>query len=189
MSLRILLAPMIALALSLSACSSPGEPNASPTEPSQQPTSTIDPTLIPSASPTALVPSDPALFMSATGDYVFKVSDGGAWCTIVSDASQAICEISEAAAQYQPVETPSDCAYSFGYQIALQANRPEAADSAAFVCAGGYYSDPAGAAQLQSGESIAVGDFTCFVQDVTARCENLEGNYIVLGPKAWALGN
>lgn len=188
MSLRIAVAPLLALALSLSGCASQIEPSASPTN-SSQPTSTIDPTLIPSASPTALVPVDPALFMSVTGDYVFSVAEGGAWCTIVSDASQAICEISEAAAQYEPVETPQDCEYSFGYQIALQANKPETAASAAFICAGGYYSDPAGAAVLQSGESLTVGDFSCFVQDVTARCENLEGNYIVLGPKAWALGN
>lgn len=184
-----MLTPLAVLALLLTGCASQVEPSASPTSPSQQPTATIDPSLIPSASPTAVVPADPALFLTSTGDFVFKVADGGAWCTIVSDESQAICEISEAAAQYDPIESPQDCQYSFGYVISLQANKPEQSDSANFVCAGGYYSDPAGAATLLSGESLAVGDFSCYVQETTARCENLEGNYIVLGPEAWALGN
>ncbi|MEO0061216.1 MAG: hypothetical protein RL343_834, partial [Actinomycetota bacterium] len=34
---------------------------------------------------------------------------------------------------------------------------------------------------------ITVGSISCFVEDVTARCENATGQWIALGPKVWSL--
>lgn len=169
-------------------------PVATPTEtqsqsetPSQTPT--IDPSVIPSASPTAVVTVDAALFLDSNNEYLFRIGEGPVWCTIVPDGGEVVCELNEAAAKYKPVVTPDTCDYSYGYQIALSATKPDGSDTARFLCSGGYYSDPTSAPVLNSGEEIIAAGFTCFVQDVIARCENESANYIVLGPKAWALGN
>lgn len=188
MGVRFILVPVAAVTLALSGCSVTVEPTASPSQ-TQSATPTIDPTLIPSASPTELTQVDPSTLMSASGDFLFKVGSGPTWCTIVSDGSEVVCEMNEADALYKPVPVPDSCNYSYGYQISLLATASSTRDEASFVCAGGYYSDPNGAATLNSGESVTVAPFTCFVQEVTARCENADGKFIALGPKAWALGN
>lgn len=188
MRLRLLLTAVAAVTLSLSGCSVTPTPTESPSETSE-PTPTIDPSLIPSASPTALVTVDALQFQLPTGEYVFKVGEGPVWCTIVEDVGQVVCEMNEADAKYKPIPTPATCDYSYGYQIALRETKPEGSEIASFMCAGGYYSDPTDVLPLNSGEAVAVGAFNCFVSDVTVRCENSNQNYIVLGPKAWALGN
>ena len=62
-------------------------------------------------------------------------------------------------------------------------------ETAEFACAGGSYADPRGSNTLASGQRITMAPFSCFVEDVTARCENETGQYIALGPKVWAIQN
>jgi hypothetical protein len=42
---------------------------------------------------------------------------------------------------------------------------------------------------LPSGSKITVGSISCFVEDVNARCENLTGQWIALGPRVWSLNS
>lgn len=170
------------LALSLSACST--ESDGTPLSPGAIPT--VDPSLIPSA-PADLIEADPSIFDVGYSEYAFKVGVGPTWCTINTDENWALCEENEAAAEYQPIPTPDSCQFSYGYQVRLWGTKPAEGETAEFVCNSGYYTDPSTAQTLNSGEQVSIGDLKCFVVDVTARCENTSGQYIALGPKAWAL--
>ena len=83
---------------------------------------------------------------------------------------------------------PDSCAYSFGFQIRLEATAPASGKAAQFTCSGGYYADPSKAKILDDGDQLKVGEFTCYTAGQTARCDNVDGNYVVLGARAWALG-
>ena len=117
--------------------------------------------------------ANPAEYLTSYGDYVFKIGTGPTWCSINKDAQFVICEQDEAATQYDPIPVPDSCAYSYGFQIRLEATAP----------------NPSKAKTLDNGSAIKVGDFTCYTAGQTARCDNLAGNYVVLGAKAWALGD
>lgn len=175
------------LALALSGCASDGSNSAAPTTEASEPA--INPTLIPGPPPASVIDVDPATFKQSTGDYVFRVGSGPTWCTISPQFKMAICEQSEVSTLYAPVPVPSSCQYSYGYQVQLKDTRPtDGSDSAIFPCMGSQFSDPSGAQTLLDGQQISVAPFSCYVAVDTARCENAEGSYIVLGPKAWALG-
>jgi hypothetical protein len=100
-----------------------------------------------------------------------------------------LCEQNEAAAVYQPVPVPDTCEYSYGYQVRLWGAQPETGEIAEFACSGGPYADAANAQILATGQSISVAGFTCFVENITARCENSTGQWIALGPEVWSLNN
>ena len=176
----------IALTIGLAACA----PSGSPTE-SSNPSSipTPDASLIPVAAPANTKAVDIAQFDVGFDEYLFKVGDGPAWCTINAAENWSLCEMNEAAAEYQPIPTPSDCQGSYGYQIKLFAAKPADGNTAGFICSGGYYSDPSVAQTLANGESVTVGDIVCYVSEMTARCDNKNGQYIALGPKVWAAFN
>jgi hypothetical protein len=147
----------------------------------------IDPTLIPTAPPATVVDVDASGFKTSYGDYIFRVGDGPTWCTISPDFGYTVCEQSEVATQYEPIPMPASCDYSYGYQVRLWGTQPETGDIAEFPCSGGAFSDPTGAQTLLDGQRVTVAPFTCFVDKATARCENETGDYVVLGPQAWAL--
>jgi hypothetical protein len=149
---------------------------------------TVNPTLIPTEAPATTVDVDSAKFDDGFGGFVFKIGDGPTWCSVGADALYVICEQSEVSTQYKNIPVPASCDYSYGYQVRLWAEAPAVGQIAEFVCASGYYADPTDALTLASGEKTTVGPFSCYVDKVTARCENQTANYIVLGPKAWALG-
>ena len=175
------------VAFSATACAPTGTDSAAPTQSAALPS--IEPTLIPTAAPSSVIDVAPASFKMATGDYVFKVGSGPTWCTISPSFNMAICEQSEVATQYAPIPVPADCNYSYGYQVELKIAAPTDGTKAAFFpCLGGAFTDPTGAQTLQDAQRISVAGFSCFVQVDTARCENAEKSYIVLGPQAWALG-
>lgn len=180
--------------LSLSACSvAPSDSSKSPS-PTPSATSkpvvipTVNPTLIPTKPPVTTIDVDSAKFADGFGGFVFKIGDGPTWCSVGADSLYVICEQSEVSTQYKTIPVPASCNYSYGYQVRLWAEAPAVGQLAEFVCAGGYYADPTDALTLASGERTTVGPFSCYVDKVTARCENETANYIVLGPKAWALG-
>ena len=160
------------------------------------PTSTIDPALIPQSPPANVVTVDAANFDDGFGDKIFKVGEGPTWCTISGawgeDPASVTCEQDEASVQYGAIPAPADCNASYGYQIRLWAGKDAVTagnhKQAQFTCATSSYSDPSDAKVLENGQQITVGDITCFVVDVTARCDNKNKNFIVLGPQAWALG-
>ena len=178
----------VALAISASACAPTESPNPTDTQ-SQGAMPTIDPSLIPTAAPASVIDVDPANFLTQYGDYLFRVGQGPTWCSISPAFGYAICEQNEVAAQYATIPVPDTCDYSYGFQVRLWGTKPTDGPAAEFPCAGGAFADPAGAATLEDGQRITVAPYDCWVQDVTARCENESGEYIVLGPKAWALGN
>ena len=149
---------------------------------------TIDPSLIPPAATPDLPTVNPADYATFT-DYIFKIGTGPTWCSINEQNAIVTCEQDEAATQYDPIPMPSTCDYSFGFQIRLHATVPTKGKVAEFTCSGGYYADPSKAKVLDDGYSIKVAGFTCYTAGQTARCDNSLGNYIVLGAKAWALGN
>lgn len=172
--------------LALAGCSSP---SASPTQ-TPDPIPSVAASLIPTAPPENVVDVDPEQFLGEFGDYTFRVGDGPTWCTINILTHSVICEQNEASAHYAPIPVPSDCDFSYGYQIQLFATAPEDGSKVAdFVCSGGAYADPTDALTLNSGERVSLDGITCFVQGTAARCENESGNYIVLGPDAWATGS
>ena len=160
------------------------------------PTSTIDPALIPTAPPANAVQVDPATFDDGFGEWIFKIGDGPTWCTITpasgAEPQFVTCEQNEASVQYDPIPAPKDCTASYGYQIRLWGGKADVSEGnhkqAQFTCATSSYSDPTTAKTLGNAEEITVADIRCFVADVTARCDNGNGNYVVLGPRAWALG-
>lgn len=178
----------VALLITLGACATSPvvEPNATS---SQAPIPTPDQSLVPTAVPAAVVDVDAELFNDGFGDYVFRVGDGPTWCAISTTSQFVVCEQNEAAALYKPIPVPDSCEYSYGYQVRLWATKPPMGETAEFACAGGSYADPSGAETLASGQRITMAPFTCFVEDVTARCENEVGQYIALGPKVWAVQN
>lgn len=174
----------VALLIALAGCSGESTP-ADPTNSSSS-IPTPDASLIPSAPGAEVKAVDYTLFDVGFDEYLFKAGAGPVWCTISAAENWALCEMNEAAAEYSPIPTPSDCEGSYGYQIKLYASAPESGDAAGFICSGGYYSDASVAQTLNSGESVTLGDITCYVNDITARCDNKNGQYIALGPKVWA---
>jgi hypothetical protein len=186
----LLVALTLAVAVGLAGCA----PAADTTQNSPSPTAsnvvpTIDPRLIPPAATADLPRVASADFVTSYNDYVFKVGTGPTWCSINQKADFVICEQDEAATQYDAIAVPDSCAYSYGYQIRLESIKPNNGPFADFTCAGGYYTDPSKAKVLDDGFAITVGGFTCYTAGQTVRCDNLAGKYIVLGARAWALGN
>lgn len=180
----------LAVAVGLAGCAAAdnnAQPSASATPTESWPA--VDPSLIPPAATADLPLANPADYLTNYGDYVFKIGTGPTWCSINKDAQFVICEQDEAATQYDAIPVPDSCAYSFGFQIRLEATAPTSGKIAEFTCSGGYYADPSKAKTLDDGKAITVGDFTCYTAGQTARCDNTSGNYVVLGAKAWALGN
>ena len=57
---------------------------------------------------------------------------------------------------------------------------------AEFTCANANWSDASASPALASGQRITTYGFSCFVEGQVARCENGSGDFIVLGPEAWA---
>jgi hypothetical protein len=171
----------VALIIALAGCSSDSVP-ADPTNSSSS-IPTPDSSLIPAAPSTEVKAVDYSLFDVGFDEYLFKAGAGPVWCTISATEYWALCEMNEAAAEYAPIPTPSDCEGSYGYQLKLHS---DAQNEPGFICSGGYYSDASVAQTLNSGESVTVGDITCYVNDITARCDNKNGQYIALGPKVWA---
>lgn len=171
------------LGLSLAGCA-PAE-----VTPSSTPYPTIDAKLIPSAAPDDAIAVSTTDFDAKFGIYAFKAGTGSAWCSIDTKNKFVICEQNEADAMYTPIPTPNDCYGSFGYQLELDAAKPATGDIAHFNCSGSYYTDPTNLATLSDHQKIVAAGFTCWVQKITARCDNESGNYIALGPDAWALGN
>lgn len=184
----VVLGAVIALfTLGLSGCSSSGDVGA--TQKPHASTPAINPTLIPGPAPASVINVDPATFKTSTGDYVFRIGSGPTWCTISPDFKLAICEQTEVSTLYAPVSVPKDCQYSYGYQVELKDTKPtDGSSSALFPCMGSQFSDPSGAQTLLDGQEISVAPFSCYVSVDTARCQNADASYIVLGPKAWALG-
>lgn len=180
----------VALVAALSGCTpnQTPEPTESPTQSSQP---TINPTLIPTQAPVEVIDVDPIKFDDGYGGYVFKIGDGRVWCSFDGAATYAICEIDEASAQYKPVAVPETCEYSYGYQLRLWDYPPAEGEGTVseFVCSGGPYADPVNAQTLAANERVTLAPFTCFVTVNTVRCENESKDFIVLGPKAWALSS
>lgn len=183
---RLLAASLsLGLALTLGACASnPVEGN---TNSSTRPTPTPDQALVPGPATEALVDVDPAGYDDGFGWISFKVGEGPTWCTITPETDRVLCEQNEAAAQYQPVPPAENCEGSYGYQVQLWAAKPEIGEIAEFPCASGQFQDPSVAQILPTGSKITVGSISCFVEDVTARCENLNGQWIALGPSVWSI--
>lgn len=183
----VVVGALLAFALGVAGCA-PAD-NGSSAAPTKSDSSGIDPSLIPPTAPASVIDVAAAGYKQATGDFVFKVGTGPTWCTISPQFKLAICEQSEVATQYAPVPVPSSCDYSYGYQVELKDIKPtDGTDQAIFPCLGSTFTDPTGAAVLQDGQRITVAPFNCYVAVDTARCENANGSYMVLGPKAWALG-
>jgi hypothetical protein len=176
------------LAITLGACAS-SDGGAQNPDNSVQAIPTPDPALIPDAAPAGLPEADPAVFSDGFGDFIFKVGEGPTWCSISPESGFVLCEHNEAAASYPTIPVPATCDYSFGYQVRLWAKQPETGQTAEFPCMGGSYADPTNAKVLASGQKLTVAPFSCYVEDITARCENEDGKYIALGPEVWALGN
>ena len=183
---RLLSATLALCAVAFVAGCTSSSPVASPSEDT---TPTIDPSLIPTAPPEGVTDVDVSLYSNGFGEYIFMVGDGPAWCSIIPADDAAVCEQNEVVAEYQPIPSPEDCRFSFGYQAFLHGTKQEGDKTAYFPCTGGFYTDPTDALKLASGERITIAPFTCFVTGITARCDNQSGQYIVLGPQAWALGN
>jgi hypothetical protein len=76
---------------------------------------------------------------------------------------------------------------TYGYQLRLRGAPAEGFKMAEFTCANANWSDPSTAPILASGERITTFGFSCFVEKQAARCENAMGDFIVLGPEAWAM--
>ena len=165
------------------------DPNASDSPSETQVLPSIDPSLIPTAAPASVIDVPADGFKTAYGDFIFKIGQGPTWCTISPDFGYTVCEQSEVATQYAPIQVPLTCQYSYGYQVRLWGKKPAKGPAAEFPCNGGAFSDPANAGTLLDGQRIVADGFSCFVSGVTARCDNQDGAYIVLGPQAWAIGN
>jgi len=179
----------LALVASLAACTDVNDNSASPSASVSDAMPTIDPSLIPPAATKELPRANLTDFATSYKDYVFKVGTGPTWCSINEHTDFVICEQDEAATQYEPIPVPDSCAYSYGFQVRLDAIKPTNAPYAAFTCSGGYYTDPSKAKTLDDGYALEAGPFTCYTAGQTVRCDNAEGKYIVLGARAWALGN
>jgi hypothetical protein len=174
---------LLVVSLSLAGCSAetiPENPDGSGALPR------IDPALIPQEAPADVVQVDPDLFLLDYGDITFKVGTGPTWCTLSELDDVAICEHKETEVRYEPVPKPSDCDFTYGNQIKLLGSATTGEITADFTCANSPYGDASTSPSLQDGEQITAFGFTCFVVGETARCENSAGDFIVLGPDAWA---
>ena len=174
---------LMVLSLSLTGCvaeDTPASPDGS------TPLPTIDQALIPQEAPADVVEVDPDLFLVDYGDIIFKVGDGPTWCTLSEYDDIAICEHKETEVRYEPLPIPADCIYTYGNQIKLLGSPVAGEKNADFTCANSPYSDASTSPSLADGEQITAFGFTCFVEGETARCENSTGDFIVLGPDAWA---
>jgi hypothetical protein len=177
---KLLTIAVVGLTLMFSGCAATPSGNGNNTP---EPTQTFDPSLIPTAPDADALAVDSKIFDNGFGEYTFKIAGGPTWCTLNAEEKFAVCEQNEADATYDPLTVPSSCKLSYGYQFKLTAEK-----SSQINCASGLYADPSQAQTLNPGETVTVGDITCFVVDVTARCDNKSGHYIVLGPEVWALG-
>ena len=173
---------ILVMSLSVSGCTAESEN----LEPTPEPTPTVDETLVPTSPPVEVVDVDPASYLTDYGDIIFKVGDGPTWCTMSDFDDFVICEHTELDAKYEQIPIPEDCQYSFGYQLRLRGTPVEGSKMAEFTCASANWSDASGSPVLASGERITTFGFSCFVEGQVARCENSAGDYIVLGPEAWA---
>jgi hypothetical protein len=174
---------LLVLSLSLTGCvaeDTPASPDGS------TPLPTIDQALIPQEAPADVVEVDPDLFLVDYGDIIFKVGDGPTWCTLSEYDDIAICEHKETEVRYEPLPIPADCIYTYGNQIKLLGSPLAGEKNADFTCANSPYSDASTSPSLADGEQITAFGFTCFVEGETVRCENSAGDFIVLGPDAWA---
>lgn len=175
----------LGLAITLGGCAT--SPNEGSPNGSASATPTPDQILVPTAIPVDAIAADPVIYDTGFDWFSFKVGNGPTWCTIDVVADSVLCEQNEAAAQYQPIPAPEDCVGSYGYQVQLWGQKPEQGEIAGFACASGQYQDPDLAQVLPSGQSLTVASITCYVQDVTARCENTGGQWIALGPATWSI--
>ena len=173
---------LLAVSLVLSGCTAEGEGS----EPAPEPTPTIDQELVPTAPPAEVVDVDPGAFLTSYGDVIFKVGDGPTWCTMSEFDDFVICEHKEFDAKYELLPVPADCEYTYGFQLRLRGKPVEGSKMAEFTCANANWSDASSSPVLASGERITTFGFTCFVEGQVARCENSTGDFIVLGPEAWA---
>ena len=155
--------------------------------PIAEPTPVIAPELIPTAPPEEVVDVIPEGFLTSYGDVIFKVGDGPTWCTMSEFDNFVTCEHREFDAKYEQLPVPEDCQYTYGYQLRLRGAPVEGSEMAEFTCANANWSDPSAAPILASGERITTFGFSCFVEKQAARCENSMGDFIVLGPDAWAM--
>lgn len=176
-------AAVLALSLSFTGCVA----ETTPTNPDgSKPLPTIDQSLIPQEPPADVVVVDSDLYLVEYGDIIFKVGTGPTWCTLSEFEDIAICEHKETDVRYEPLPVPSDCSYTFGNQIKLHGSPTTGAVTAEFTCANSPYSDARTSPALNDGEQIIAFGFSCFVEGETARCENSNDDFIVLGPDAWA---
>lgn len=129
---------------------------------------------------------EPSVFDTGFSEFAFKVGEGPTWCSLNVDGKFVICEQNEADATYDLLPVPDSCKLSYGYQLKLFESKPENGSTSQITCTSGLYADPALLQTLNPGETLTVGELTCFVSDITARCDNKKGNYIVLGPEVWA---
>jgi hypothetical protein len=174
---------LLVIVISLTGCAvevTPTNPNGSESLPK------IDPALIPQEVPADVVDVDPDLFLVEYGDIIFKVGTGPTWCALSEYDDNAICEHKETDVRYEPLPVPTDCIYSFGNQLKLLGSPAAGESMAGFTCASSPYSDASTSPSLADGEQITAFGFSCFVEGETARCENSTGEFIVLGPDAWA---
>ena len=182
----------VGLAVLVAGCSpvAASTPTPSVSKTQSLPVPTLNPSLIPTASPQAIQDVDSAAYLTSWGDYVFKVGDGPVWCTISPSAHLALCEQNQVSADYDPVPIPDTCMYSYGYQVEVTATKSTDGSPEAFMpCSGGSYTDASKAETLADATRITVAPFSCWVVGQTARCDNTDdGSYIALGPKIWALG-
>ena len=185
MGSKALITAIVLVSLSLTGCSAEQEPTANPT-PTPDSTPTVEASAAPTEAPVDLVIVEPSKFISSNGDLIFRAGDGPTWCTLSEAENVAVCEHSEADALYESVAIPDDCQNAYGSQLRLLSKPVSGEQTAGFACVSSLYSDPSGAPVLASGESVTDFGFLCFVEDQSARCENSNGDYIALGPKAWA---
>jgi hypothetical protein len=183
MGKNVLAALLLVASVGLTGCAAESTP-ANPT--GSTPLPTIDQALIPQEAPADVVEVDPDLFTVEYGDIIFKVGTGPTWCTLSEFDDVAICEHKETDVRYEPLPVPTDCTYTYGNQIKLYGSKVTEGAMADFTCANSPYSDASTSPALADGEQITAFGFTCFVQGETARCENSTGEFIVLGPDAWA---
>lgn len=182
MGTRVFIAGLAFLGLALAGCSSVDNEGIS----LPSPTPSVNETLIPTSPPKDVLDVEPSKFLTSYGDIIFKVGDGPTWCTMSEFDDFVICEHKEFDAKYESLPLPEDCDYTYGYQLRLRGNPVEGSEMAGFTCANAAWSDASTAPVLASGERITSFGFSCFVEEQSARCENSSGDYIVLGPTAWA---
>lgn len=128
-------------------------------------------------------------YANTYGGYVFGVGGGTVWCTINTKPNFVICEHREVDVTYQLPSAPASCEGAWGYQAKLWAFTPSEGKTADWYCSSGLFSDPDGIYDLASGSKITVDGITCFASEQVARCDNENGQYLVLGAEVYAFGN